>query len=149
MRFGLLLLGDPDGPTLSRTLRVPDRVTGHLLGDDSPDPALEPYLSATVPLSGPASSRAAAAIRSGAALFYVHQSPGTSGSSMFGAALAEVGLRTLGVDAAAVPADVEVGALLPAVVREAGLLGPGWCWTTPTGWPGATRWRCGASSRRR
>ncbi|MET8546283.1 hypothetical protein ABZW03_37510, partial [Kitasatospora sp. NPDC004799] len=37
---GLLEVAEPDRPLLSRTLRVPDRVTAHLLGDDEPDGAL-------------------------------------------------------------------------------------------------------------
>ncbi|WP_316528770.1 ATP-binding protein [Kitasatospora brasiliensis] len=37
---GLLEVTEPDRPLLSRTLRVPDRVTAHLLGDDDPDAAL-------------------------------------------------------------------------------------------------------------
>ncbi|MFJ9444607.1 ATP-binding protein [Kitasatospora sp. NPDC101235] len=37
---GLLEITEPDRPLLSRTLRVPDRVTAHLLGDDEPDGAL-------------------------------------------------------------------------------------------------------------
>ncbi|HEY2668503.1 MAG TPA: ATP-binding protein, partial [Actinomycetota bacterium] len=31
---GLLLVEEPDGPYLSRPLRIPDRVASHLLGDD-------------------------------------------------------------------------------------------------------------------
>ncbi|MCM2425423.1 ATP-binding protein [Streptomyces sp. RKAG337] len=38
---GLLEVEDPERPFLSRSLRVPDRVVAHLLGDDTPDPALE------------------------------------------------------------------------------------------------------------
>ena len=34
---GLLLVEDTDRPFLTRSLRVPDRVTAHLLGDDTPD----------------------------------------------------------------------------------------------------------------
>ncbi|MEU3559441.1 ATP-binding protein [Kitasatospora sp. NPDC006786] len=37
---GLLEITEPDRPLLSRTLRVPDRVTAHLLGDDEPDGTL-------------------------------------------------------------------------------------------------------------
>ncbi|MBO1420113.1 ATP-binding protein, partial [Streptomyces sp. FH025] len=37
---GLLEIGEPERPLLSRALRVPDRVTAHLLGDDEPDGAL-------------------------------------------------------------------------------------------------------------
>ena len=34
----LLLVEDPDRPSLTRSLRVPDRVAAHLLGDDAPGP---------------------------------------------------------------------------------------------------------------
>ncbi|MFJ9030929.1 ATP-binding protein [Streptomyces sp. NPDC102274] len=37
---GLIEMVDPERPFLSRSLRVPDRVVAHLLGDDTPDPAL-------------------------------------------------------------------------------------------------------------
>ena len=39
---GLLQVEEPDRPFLSRSLRVPDRVTAHLLGDDRPDPIVAP-----------------------------------------------------------------------------------------------------------
>ncbi|MFI9100904.1 ATP-binding protein [Streptomyces fildesensis] len=38
---GLIEVDDPERPFLSRSLRVPDRVVAHLLGDDTQDPALE------------------------------------------------------------------------------------------------------------
>ncbi|MFD9288118.1 ATP-binding protein [Streptomyces sp. NPDC060030] len=47
---GLVEVDEPERPFLSRSLRVPDRVVAHLLGDDTPDPALDgtvrllPYL---------------------------------------------------------------------------------------------------------
>ncbi|MER6529830.1 ATP-binding protein [Streptomyces sp. NPDC001508] len=37
---GLLLVEEPDRPFLGRALRVPDRVTAHLLGDDTTDPRI-------------------------------------------------------------------------------------------------------------
>ncbi|MFF4489016.1 ATP-binding protein [Streptomyces sp. NPDC001544] len=38
--LGLLTVEDPERPFLGRSLRVPDRVVAHLLGDDTPDAAL-------------------------------------------------------------------------------------------------------------
>ncbi|MDT0613849.1 ATP-binding protein [Streptomyces lancefieldiae] len=38
--LGLLEVEEPERPFLSRSLRVPDRLIGHLLGDDTPDAAL-------------------------------------------------------------------------------------------------------------
>ncbi|MFD3581969.1 ATP-binding protein [Streptomyces sp. NPDC058683] len=44
--LGLLTVEEPERPFLSRSLRVPDRVLSHLLGDDTPDPALTGHLRA-------------------------------------------------------------------------------------------------------
>ncbi|MGW5563128.1 ATP-binding protein [Streptomyces tendae] len=38
--LGLLEVEEPERPFLTRSLRVPDRLVGHLLGDDTPDAAL-------------------------------------------------------------------------------------------------------------
>ncbi|NEV90150.1 ATP-binding protein [Streptomyces tendae] len=38
--LGLLEVEEPERPFLTRSLRVPDRIVGHLLGDDTPDAAL-------------------------------------------------------------------------------------------------------------
>ncbi|MGW2637906.1 ATP-binding protein [Streptomyces sp. NPDC001348] len=38
--LGLLMVEEPERPFLGRSLRVPDRVVAHLLGDDTPDAAL-------------------------------------------------------------------------------------------------------------
>jgi hypothetical protein len=38
--LGLLEVEEPERPFLTRSLRVPDRLVGHLLGDDDPDAAL-------------------------------------------------------------------------------------------------------------
>ncbi|WTX92537.1 ATP-binding protein [Streptomyces sp. NBC_00637] len=42
--YGLLDVEEPERPFLSRSLRVPDRVLAHLLGDDTPDAALHGHL---------------------------------------------------------------------------------------------------------
>ncbi|MEV6762509.1 ATP-binding protein [Streptomyces sp. NPDC051105] len=44
--LGLLIVEEPERPFLSRSLRVPDRVLSHLLGDDTPDPVLAGHLRA-------------------------------------------------------------------------------------------------------
>ncbi|MFG2936595.1 ATP-binding protein [Streptomyces sp. NPDC048282] len=44
--LGLLTVEEPERPFLSRSLRVPDRVLAHLLGDDTPDAALAGRLRA-------------------------------------------------------------------------------------------------------
>ncbi|MFJ9692369.1 AAA family ATPase [Kitasatospora sp. NPDC101183] len=48
---GLLEVTEPERPLLSRVLRVPDRVTAHLLGDDEPDAALAGIARRTAPVA--------------------------------------------------------------------------------------------------
>ena len=53
---GLVTVDDPDRPLPSRALRIPDRVVSHLLGDDTPDRALDGVVT-DVPQSAWASTR--------------------------------------------------------------------------------------------
>jgi hypothetical protein len=118
---GLLEVGDPQLPALSRPLRVPDRVLAHLLGDDTPEPEvadiarIEP---ATAAIAGSLSRRIGAAVRAGGGVFYLHD-PGGDASNVAVAALAAAGHDALVVDAGA------DAARAPALVREARLRGAG------------------------
>ncbi|MFF3938464.1 ATP-binding protein [Streptomyces phaeofaciens] len=47
--LGLLEVEEPERPFLSRSLRVPDRLLAHLLGDDTPDAALHGHLTPLPP----------------------------------------------------------------------------------------------------
>ncbi|MFD4877841.1 ATP-binding protein [Streptomyces sp. NPDC058420] len=49
--LGLITVEEPERPFLSRSLRVPDRVVAHLLGDDTPDATLTGHLH-PLPLPG-------------------------------------------------------------------------------------------------
>ncbi|WP_327297506.1 MULTISPECIES: ATP-binding protein [unclassified Streptomyces] len=44
--LGLLRVEEPDAPFLGRALRVPDRLAAHLVGNDTPDAALEGHVRA-------------------------------------------------------------------------------------------------------
>ncbi|WP_078843133.1 ATP-binding protein [Streptomyces albus] len=57
---GLLLVEEDERPFLSRSLRVPDRVTAHLLGDDTPDAALAGH-ARLLPAPDPAAAGATGA----------------------------------------------------------------------------------------
>jgi hypothetical protein len=122
--FGLISVDEAERPFLSRTVRVPDRVTAHLLGDDTVDAAVEPYLVATVPMASEVSTRVVDALRWGSRLFYARESPGASGSSMFGHALLALGLGTFELDLGLV-APADLGRIVPALLREVGLTGAG------------------------
>ncbi|THA30916.1 ATP-binding protein [Streptomyces sp. A1547] len=51
--LGLVEVAEPERPFLSRTLRVPDRLVAHLLGDDEPDAALAGHIRPLIAPSGP------------------------------------------------------------------------------------------------
>ncbi|MEE1927553.1 ATP-binding protein [Streptomyces sp. TRM 70351] len=142
---GLLLVEDTDRPFLTRSLRVPDRVTAHLLGDGTADARLDglltplgahppafpggpPQAAAPGRAAGPPSWQAEGlgnALRAGVRLVYVREQPGGSASALAAAALAAAGRPALGLDLTALAAAAEPGTLLRVLAREARLLGAG------------------------
>jgi hypothetical protein len=140
--FGLVYVGEEDRPVLSRGLRVPDRVSAHLLGSDPPEPLLagvaEPVGgSARTPLGDlvgsavpdvvvPGAAELARALRAaGVHLAYLREQTGGSGLAMAVAALAETRKGALVVDAARLAEHPRPAELATVVVREALLRGAG------------------------
>ncbi|MEU9565543.1 ATP-binding protein [Streptomyces sp. NPDC048161] len=127
LREGRLLLAeDLDRPFLSRALRVPDRVTAHLLGDDTPDPRLAdllapwhavPGVGDPVPLAG--------ALAHGASLAYLREDQGGAGTALAASALTRAGHRVLGLDLARLAEDPSPAEAVRSLVREARLTGAG------------------------
>ena len=122
---GIVLVEDPDRPFLTRSLRVADRVTAHLLGDDQPDAAIADLLIESVPARIGDVELLSRAIGAGIPLVYVHERSGSSGRSLAAAALGEMGRPVLQLDLARlgpndIPRDVAA-----ATSREAGLRGAG------------------------
>ncbi|MGW1427774.1 ATP-binding protein [Streptomyces sp. NPDC002431] len=122
----LLLVEDLDRPFLSRALRVPDRVTAHLLGDDTPDPRLAellapwhavPGVGDPVPLAG--------ALAHGVPLAYLREDQGGAGTALAASALTCAGRRVLGLDLARLAEDPAPAEAVRALVREARLTGAG------------------------
>ena len=66
-RLGLLLVEEEERPFLSRSLRVPDRLAAHLLGDDTPDAALDGHVRA-LPVPPPGSGAHGAYAEAGESL---------------------------------------------------------------------------------
>ncbi len=123
VRHGLLSIEEPDRPFLTRSLRVPDRVAGHLLGDDRPDPSLEPLVAATLPSEIGNVELMSRALAAGVPLVYVRDGPGASGASLARAAGDRLGRPILELDMGRLaPAD-DIPALAAVATREAGLLG--------------------------
>ncbi|WP_218904224.1 ATP-binding protein [Allostreptomyces psammosilenae] len=145
---GLLLVEDPERPFLGRALRVPDRVTAHLLGDDAPDPRVTDLLTRTRPSTVAGSSVAgscvagscvagssvagigdpaplARALAAGVGLVYLSEAQGGAGATLAATALARVGRPALGLDLGRLAHDPAPAEAVRAVIREARLTGAG------------------------
>ncbi|AXG77570.1 ATP-binding protein [Streptomyces paludis] len=98
----LIEVEEPERPFLSRSLRVPDRVVAHLLGDDTPDPALGgtvrplPYPRSAGPVHGddPLVRRLAEALSARPLTVYLREHRDGDGL-----ACATVALDAAGIDA--------------------------------------------------
>jgi len=122
VRHGLLLVEEPDRPFLSRSLRVPDRVTAHLLGDDAVESALDGALLPPAAVPTEQSRLVARAVRGGLRLAYLRGTTGFAPAGVAVAALQAVGHHPLVVDLGRfVPGEAREGARSAA--REAGLRG--------------------------
>ncbi len=122
---GLVLIEDPDRPFLTRSLRVPDRVTAHLLGGDAPDPLLAELLTSAVPSVVGAVAALERAIGAGARLVYVRERVGSAGLSLAATALARLGVEPVLLDLTRLAAGDEPGPVAAAAAREARLRGGG------------------------
>ncbi|MGW4159523.1 ATP-binding protein [Streptomyces sp. NPDC004788] len=123
---GLLLVEDLDRPFLSRALRVPDRVTAHLLGDDTPDPRLADVRAPWQALPGVGEPAALARVLDdGVRLVYLQEDQGGAGTALAASALEAAGRRTLGVDLARLADDPAPAEAIRSLVREARLTGAG------------------------
>jgi AAA+ superfamily predicted ATPase len=122
---GLLLVEEGDRPFLTRSLRVPDRVTAHLLHDDTPDPQVQAVLAALppVPIGDVDPIRRTRA--RGARLWYIRESPGAASVPMAVAGMDAAGLPSLIIDLARLTGSEDALEVAAAAVREARLLGGG------------------------
>ncbi|HEU0133094.1 MAG TPA: ATP-binding protein [Mycobacteriales bacterium] len=120
---GLLAVEDTERPLLSRALRVPDRVTAHLLGDDRPDPALLDVLLPEPPALDVPASPLATALRAGVRLAYLREAVGGGGPATACAAARAVGRPALVVDLRRLARAADPAAVAATAVREARLTG--------------------------
>jgi hypothetical protein len=121
----LLHVEDADRPFLTRALRVPDRVTGHLLGDDTADPDLAPVLTRTAPYGGPEAQQLGAALRAGVGPVYLREIRGGSGGPVAAAALEVAGRPALVLDLTRLAASPDPLGLVTLGGREAVLTAGG------------------------
>ena len=124
-RGGVLVMGEPDRPFPTRSLRVPDRVALHLLGDTTPEQALAGLAMTTAPLASPAAEDLARALAAGTRLAFLRERSGASGHATAAAAFAAVGWPALILDLRRLPPTADAAATATIAVREARLLGAG------------------------
>jgi hypothetical protein len=122
---GLLIVEEPDRPFLTRSLRVPDRVAAHLLGDDTPDPLIESVTTACAGAAVGDVSPIEQALRVGARLVYIQEPAGGAALSMAAAAFARLGMPVLPLDLSRLGPDSDVNDLSARASREARLVGAG------------------------
>jgi len=82
VKGGLVVVEEPERPFLTRSLRVPDRVTAHLLGDDAPDPLVGGALVTPVPAPYGDVAGMERALASGVGLVYLQEPAGGGGGGM-------------------------------------------------------------------
>lgn len=118
---GLLGVEEPDRPFLTRSLRVPDRVAAHLLGDDTPDVAVG---ALTLSASGAWVGDVATLVRALGSLnplVYVHEEPGSAGLCLAAGALAKAGLDAVCIDVGRIGVHDDLPEVLGRAEREARL----------------------------
>ncbi|MFF0223532.1 ATP-binding protein [Streptomyces sp. NPDC004629] len=123
---GLLLVEELDRPFLARALRVPDRVTAHLLGDDTPDPRVVDVLVPwqDVPDVGDPSGLTRA-LAAGVPLAYLREEQGGAGTALAACALMRAGYGVLGVDLDRLTRDPNPTEAVRVLAREARLTASG------------------------
>ena len=120
----LVVLDDAAGPFLTRSLRVPDRVTSHLLGDDACDPGLTDVLCQLRPYDCPVATRLASALGRDVRLVYLRDHGRRSAAAAAAAALKCSERPAIGLDLSRVSSSEADGLVLVAG-REALLRGAG------------------------
>ncbi len=117
--YGLVEVEDPDRPLLGRALRVPDRVTAHLLGDDHVDPELAGMLGDAIAHDWPPAERLAAALRAGVLLVHIRERARGTAASIGLAALDRIGRGAVHIDLERLVAEPDTMKLVRIAVREA------------------------------
>ncbi|MFE6102229.1 ATP-binding protein [Streptomyces laurentii] len=123
---GLLLVEDRERPFLGRALRVPDRVTAFLLGDDTPDARLVDVRAPWEAVRGVGDpAPLARLLADGTGLVYLREEQGGAGTALAASALEAAGRAVLGVDLARLAEDPAPADAVRCLLREARLTGAG------------------------
>ncbi|MGI8928513.1 MAG: ATP-binding protein [Candidatus Limnocylindrales bacterium] len=116
---GLLTIEDPDRPLLTRAIRVPDRVSAHLVGDDSFEPGTAAQLLDVPSREGTVWAPLDNALAKGMSPVYLREPGGTSAASVAAASVVRAGRVPLLVDFARLVGAPDPFGSANAVIREA------------------------------
>ena len=118
---GLILIEEAERPFLTRSLRVPDRVCAHLLGDDRPEPRLAALMVDAQSLAVEPAAALIRSLRSGTRLWYVRERFGSAGLAMTRAAFDGAGLPVIPLDLTRLTSADDTAEIAAIAVREARL----------------------------
>jgi winged helix domain-containing protein/ATPase family protein associated with various cellular activities (AAA) len=133
----LVQVEENDRPVLTRPLRVPDRVAGHLLGSDIPDAVVAALAYQCEPAAPEQATTLVRWMRNespspsgggqggGSRLAYIRERPGASGAALASSAFAQVGRPTLALDLERLRPEDDLPIVAALTAREAGLTGAG------------------------
>ncbi len=121
----LVTIDDSERPFLTRALRVPDRVTAYLLGDDRPDAALAELLVEPRRHHCPQSRELAQAFKAGERFCYVRESVSDAGAAIAGDAFSTAGYNVLCCDATRLATSSDLASTVAMLGREALLCNAG------------------------
>src|SRR5712691_5141099 len=122
----LVLVEESERPVLTRSVRVPDRVTAHLLGSDLPDAVVAGLAYQGEPATPAEASTLVRWMREqGSRLAYIRERPGASGAAMASSAFTQIGRPTLALDLERLRSDDDPTMVAALTAREAGLTGAG------------------------
>ncbi len=122
----LVLVEESERPVLTRSVRVPDRVTAHLLGSDMPDAVVAGLAYQGEPATPAEASTLVRWMREqGSRLAYIRERPGASGAAMASSAFTQIGRPTLALDLERLRSDDDPTMVAALTAREAGLTGAG------------------------
>jgi hypothetical protein len=119
----LIVVDDIDRPFLTRAIRVPDRITAHLLGDDHPDPTLAEMLIEPRGHHCAQSRELAQAFKAGERFCYIRETVGDFGTAIATDALLAAGHTVIACDATRFAACGDLLAVVSVLGREALLRG--------------------------
>lgn len=115
---GLVEIEETGRPFLTRALRVPDRVTAHLLGDNTFEPTMNHIVSDFGHFATPLTDTIAAALNNRCRLIYIRDQAGGAGAAAAATAVVAAGRSDLGIDATRLGGEI-LSDVVTAVRREA------------------------------